>query len=119
MAETLTPMIHVPDVAETVRWYEAAGFTVTGRHEEDGRATWARVALGDAGVMFNIDGRPSDAWRREADLYIATDRLDDLWARMKDAAEVVEPPHETEYGMREFIVRDLNRFWLTFGQPTG
>jgi hypothetical protein len=21
------------------------------------------------------------------------------------------------YGMREFIIRALNRFWITFGQP--
>ena len=24
--------------------------------------------------------------------------------------------HDTFYGMREFIIRDLNRFWVTFGQ---
>ena len=32
-------------------------------------------------------------------------------------AEVVEGLHSTEYGMREFIVKDLNGFWITFGQP--
>jgi hypothetical protein len=29
------------------------------------------------------------------------------------------PSHpDTFYGMREFIIRDLNRFWITFGQPS-
>jgi len=30
----------------------------------------------------------------------------------------VEGLHDTFYGMREFIIRDLNRFWITFGQPS-
>jgi hypothetical protein len=31
--------------------------------------------------------------------------------------EVVEPLHDTFYGMREFTIRHVNRFWMTFGQP--
>jgi hypothetical protein len=27
--------------------------------------------------------------------------------------------HDAFYGMREFIIRDLNRFWMTFGEPVG
>jgi hypothetical protein len=30
--------------------------------------------------------------------------------------EVMERVHDTFYGMREFIIRDLNGFWITFGQ---
>lgn len=30
--------------------------------------------------------------------------------------DVFEGLHDTFYGMREFIIRDLNRFWITFGQ---
>lgn len=36
--------------------------------------------------------------------------------RAADRADVVEPPHGTFYGTRELIIRDLNRFWITFGQ---
>jgi hypothetical protein len=39
-----------------------------------------------------------------------------VYDRLKDRVEVVEGPHDTFYGMREFIIRDLNRFWITFGQ---
>jgi hypothetical protein len=31
--------------------------------------------------------------------------------------EVVDGRHDTFYGNREFIIRDLNRFWVTFGEP--
>src|SRR5262249_51040544 len=42
--------------------------------------------------------------------------VDDLYQSLKDRVEVVEGLHNTFYGMREFIIRDLNRFWITFGQ---
>jgi hypothetical protein len=68
--------------------------------------------------MFNQDGRPSTAARREVDLYVYTDDVDNLYERLKDRVDVVESPHDTFYGARELIIRDLNRFWITFGQPT-
>jgi hypothetical protein len=68
--------------------------------------------------MFNEGGLPSSSHRREVDLYVHTDDLDSLYGRLKHRVDVVEGPHDTFYGMREFIIRDLNRFWITFGQPT-
>jgi len=38
--------------------------------------------------------------------------------RLKDRVEIVEPLHDTFYGMRESFIRDLNCFWINFGQPT-
>jgi hypothetical protein len=32
---------------------------------------------------------------------------------------VVEHLHDTFYGMRELIVRNLNGFWIKLGQPLG
>ncbi len=52
----------------------------------------------------------------EVDLYTYTDDVDGLYERLKDRVEVVEGLHDTFYGMREFIIRDLHRFWITFGQ---
>jgi hypothetical protein len=36
---------------------------------------------------------------------------------MSKLVQVVKGPHDTFYGMREFTIRDYNRFWITFGQP--
>lgn len=43
--------------------------------------------------------------------------VDALFARLAGRVEVVEALHDTAYGVREFIIRDCNRFWLTFGEP--
>ncbi len=37
-------------------------------------------------------------------------------AKAGRAQEVVKGLHDTFYGAREFIIRDLNRFWMTFAQ---
>ncbi len=112
-------MIHVPDVRATVDWYKGIGFDVNNTYgDAGGGLSFAILSFGDSRVMFNQGGRPSTLHRREVDLYIYTEKVDELYSRLKDGVEVVEGPHDTFYGMREFIIRDLNRFWITFGQPT-
>lgn len=112
-----TPMIHVPDVRASAAWYEAIGFTVLETYD-DGADGWsfAILSAGASRVMFNQGGRPSAERRREVDLYVDVEEVDQLYASLKDRVEVVEPPHDTHYGMREFIIRDVDRFWITFGQ---
>ena len=77
------------------------------------------VSWGTSEVMFNEGGKPSSSFRREVDLYVHTDEIEALYQRLKDSVEVIEGLHDTFYGMREFSIRDLNRFWITFGQPVG
>jgi len=50
------------------------------------------------------------------DLYIATDKVDEMFQLLKNQVQIVEEPHGTFYGMREFILRDCNGFWITFGE---
>ena len=120
MSKTVVPMIHVPDVRATVDWYESIGFRVVEVHgdETDGALSFAILSFGSGQVMFNEGGETSTKHRREVDLYTYTDDVDALYAELKDRVDVVEGPHNTFYGMREVIIRDLNRFWITFGQES-
>ena len=117
MTRRAVPMLHVPDVAATARWYESIGFSVDRTHEACGETLWAHLSFGESALMLSAGGRPSDAHRREVDLCIHVDDVEAAFAAVAPLAELVEPLHDTEYGMREFIVRDCNRFWMTFGQP--
>lgn len=114
---SVSPMIHVPDVRATAEWYQSIGFNVSDTYG-DGRGglSFAILSFGESQVMFNQDGRPSSAERREVDLYVTTENIDTLFGSVKGKAEVVAEPDDTFYGMREFIVRDLNNFWITFGE---
>lgn len=119
MPQQVVPMIHVPDVRAAVEWYTSIGFKLVRENEEDGEVNWASLTLGNSELMFNRGGTSSKAHRREVDLYIHSAAVDELWRKLKDGVQVVEDPHDTFYGMREFIVRDLNGFWITFGEPVG
>lgn len=117
MTDRVVPMIHVPDVRATVDWYKGIGFTVIDTYGDGSESlSFAILSFGSSEIMFNQGGKPSDTHRREVDLYIYTDNVDELYQRLKDRVEVVEAPHDQFYGMREFIFRDLNRFWITFAQ---
>jgi orotate phosphoribosyltransferase len=111
-------MIHVPDVRATVEWYQSIGFSVINTYGDDGDGlSFALLSFGRSRVMFNEGGKPGTTFRREVDLYVYADRVDEMYQSLKNRVDVVETPHDTFYGMREFTVRDLNRFWITLGQP--
>jgi hypothetical protein len=112
-------MIHVPDVRATVAWYEGIGFDVLATYGGDGDGlSFAILGFGSAQVMFSQGGEASTARRREVDLYVYTEKVDEIYERLKDGVDIVEKPHDSFYGMRELIIRDLNRFWITFGQTS-
>ena len=117
MPQTVVPMIHVPDVTATIDWYTSIGFKLIRQNEEAGEVNWAKLSFGNSELMVNAGGKTSLSHRREVDLYILADNVDDLYGRFKARVQVVEGPHDTFYGMREFIMRDVNGFWVTFGQP--
>lgn len=120
MVPRVVPMIHVPDVRATAAWYEGIGFSVRRTHEDEGFMSWALLTFGATELMLNEGGTPSTAFRREVDLYVYVEDLADLRSRLDgrvERLEIVEDVHDTVYGMRELIVRDVNGFWITFGQP--
>lgn len=119
MSKNVVPMIHVPDVRATVQWYESIGFHVVAAYGNESEGySFAIVSFGAGQVMFSEGGEASDKRRREVDLYVYADDVDELYERLKDRVDVVERPHNTFYGMREVIIRDVNRFWITFGQES-
>jgi uncharacterized glyoxalase superfamily protein PhnB len=116
MPKKVVPMFHVPDVRKTVDWYRDIGFAVTATYDDNtGGLSFAMVSFGDGEVMFSSGGRLSSRHRRDVDLYVYTEDVDDLYDRIRNRVEIVEGPHDMFYGMREIIVRDLNGFWVTFG----
>jgi uncharacterized glyoxalase superfamily protein PhnB len=117
MQKKVVPMFHVPDVRRTVDWYRDIGFALTVTYEDNsGGLSFAMVSFGTGEVMFSSGGKLSSHHRRDVDLYVYTEDVDSLYGRIEDRVEIVEAPHNMFYGMREVIVRDLNGFWITFGQ---
>lgn len=117
MQKKVVPMFHVPDVRRTVDWYRDIGFEITATYADGGDGlSFAMVSFGAGEVMFSSGGQLSSHHRREVDLYVYTENVDNLFDEIKRRVEIVEGPHNMFYGMREVIIRDLNGFWITFGQ---
>jgi uncharacterized glyoxalase superfamily protein PhnB len=116
MTQRVTPIIHVPSVRDTIDWYLAIGFTLISTGEDSGELVWAEMSFGDGRVMFSSGGHPGQEERREVDLYVQTVGVDELFERLKPNVQLQEEIHNTFYGMREFIIRDNNGFWITFGE---
>ncbi len=114
--QEVVPMVHVPDVRKAAQWYMSIGFTLRATNTRDGEMDWASLCFGNGEIMLSAGGRSSTEDRREVDLYVRTNDVGGLFRCLKDRVEVREDLHDTFYGTREFIIRDLNGFWLTFGQ---
>jgi catechol 2,3-dioxygenase-like lactoylglutathione lyase family enzyme len=124
--------IGVPDVAAALDWYVALGFKEAGRWAEDGEVNYGTVMLGDAIVMFNLYLPPAPAG---VTLWFYTDRIDGIYqllkARQLDAAAAAlaagrgsqngiafeQDIEDMFYGARQFSIRDLNGYGLSFIQP--
>lgn len=117
MPQIVVPMIHVPDVRATIEWYTSVGFKLVRQNEEDGEINWAKLSFENSELMFDAGGKPSAEFRREVDLYILVENVDDLSRKLKGSVEFFQDLNNTFYGMREFTIRDINRFWITFGEP--
>ena len=116
MPNTITEMIHAPDVAATVAWYQTPGFRVVNTNDCDGTIDWALLAFGDGRLMVNADGHQAGGDRRDADLFVAVDDVDGLYQQLKGRVDIGDEPAETFYGTREFALLDPNGFRLTFSQ---
>ena len=133
MAESIhgaTPMIRVPDIAQTLDWYTSIGFTEAGRNESNGLVDWGIVLFGKAQLMFML-GKPNP---QDVRLWFYTNKVDRLYelfkGRLLQAAqaslsgapddtalfEFIADINDPFYGGREFGIRDLNGYGLYFRQ---
>ena len=115
--QALTPMLRTWDLPGSIAFYtEILGFACERASEEWG---WASLRRDDAAIML---ARPdvhagATAPAFTGSLYLKTDDVDSLWARLKDRVRISYPIETFDYGMREFAIYDNNGYVLQFGQP--
>ena len=113
---TCISFLRVPDIAQTIQWYEAIGFKCVATHQEPGcELDWALLDWDGAQFMLYPDGKSDPAEQKEAGLYFTVESIDSLINILHQKAETIEVNPETEYGMKEVVFNDLNGFQVTFG----
>jgi uncharacterized glyoxalase superfamily protein PhnB len=104
-------VLQVPDVAAALAWFrDALGFEV--EPYEDGSA-YGYASRG--GVHFHLARGPDpELWSA----YVYVDDVEGLHAELVESgAEIVQPPTDKGYGLRDLLVRDPGGHVLAFGQP--
>jgi uncharacterized glyoxalase superfamily protein PhnB len=116
---TFYPALRYRDAPAAIDWLERAfGFERKEVHENpDGSVAHAEMTFGDGVLMLGsakqdpFGERVGQGW-----LYVAADGIDELHDRAVAAgAEVLRPLEDTDYGSRDFTVRDLEGNVWSFG----
>jgi catechol 2,3-dioxygenase-like lactoylglutathione lyase family enzyme len=109
--EMLHPTLYVPDIASAVSFYEKKlGFLVAFTLGDP--PDMAGVNLGDV-QMFLEKGTPAP---QGCSVYFVVGNADELFEfHHSNGVDIVRPPEDQPYGLRDYLVRDLNGYQLFFG----
>ena len=112
------PIFTVDDLHESITFYEALGFTIDERWEENGTLLGVMLRAGKNQVGLN-----QDDWKKGRDrkkgigvrwFMSTTQNVDEIAARAKRAGIALKSePHDTEFNSRAFEVVDPTGFLLT------
>ncbi len=126
-APQVWPTLRARDARTLIRFLvDVLGFEETavygeGAHVEHAELAWppgGGVMLGSAGGADEQDDWPLRPGTFGA--YVVTDKPDELFDRAKAAgAEITDPPHDTDYGSRDFALRDPEGNRWSFGTYRG
>lgn len=115
------PALRYQDAPKAIEWLNRAfgfekQFVVPG---ENNTVAHAQLRLGSGMIMMGSGGKPDPAnpWATEKyGTYVMVKEIDDHYARAKAAgADIVRPIADTEYGAREYSVRDCEGHLWSFG----
>ena len=120
------------DISRAIDYYrDTLGFELANAMPED-EPTWCLLKRDDVRIMFlgphehgdeEDDGHDHDEDHDHehapgvSSLYFYPDNVDNLWDQLKDKVKVEVPLQDTDYGMRDFTIRDPNGYALNFGAP--
>lgn len=116
-ADTVLPHVVYQDLAEAMAWLERVfGFEEYYRYGggPSGGQMWAGKAAIQVRQARDGERAPRELGYGTQSLTILTDDVDGHYARAKAAgAEILEEPHETEYGEYQYAAKDLDgHHWL-------
>jgi len=114
--DTVLPHVTYRNLAQAIEWLTATfGFVEHFRYGDPVQG--AQLHIGNVFIMVNSarSGRssPAELGSETQSLTIFLEDVEAHYARTRDAARIVEPPHETEYGEFQYGVLDLEgHHWL-------
>ena len=125
--ENLTPNLMVEDIRQTINYYHGvlAFQTVATMPESGEELVWALLKKGDVEIMLQEEDnlkKDLPELRHEKigggfTLFIKMSGVNEYYDYLYSSADIVDQIKDTHYGMREFTIRDINGYYLTFAEP--
>jgi uncharacterized glyoxalase superfamily protein PhnB len=118
---TIVPILVYEDVAQAIEWLcRAFGFTERLRLARDGVVGHAQLAVAEGAIMLGRQGGPYRAPQGDdvtAYVHVTVDDVDRHFERAKEhGAEILKPPTNMPFGVRQYTARDHAGHWWTFSQ---
>lgn len=123
----VSPVLGVPRVRQAAEYYrDVLGFALDpiegvfqpSPAEPDG--VYAIVRRGEIWIHFQIRREWSSAGPRqplERDLYLYVENVNGFYQELvRRGAKILCEPADAPYGIREFVIEDLNGFRIAFGE---
>ena len=121
----LSPILWTKDLDETILFYE----TVLGFKKRTQFPNFASMSRDNVEIMFVLPiDEPEDCKdpnnKEEffpkptltGSIYITTEKVDELWEKVKDKVKIISTIADREYRMRDFSISDNNGYELVFGE---
>jgi uncharacterized glyoxalase superfamily protein PhnB len=120
---TIAPSLTVDDLQKSIKFYEALGFVIDERWEDNDLLLGVMMRAGKTQL-----GLSQDDWKKGRDrkkgigvrLYLSTTQnIDEIAKRAKSGGvTLTSEPHDTEWKSRAFEVTDPSGFLLTITSET-
>jgi hypothetical protein len=112
-----TLILKTEDMAATIEWYRAVGFTVAASHP-DRDPTWCEVRRDTTALQFVAGETP---WPQPPTLtgciYVYPASVSQVHDEVRGRVEVPWGIEEREWGTSELVLQDPNGYFVTFCEP--
>lgn len=118
LSARVVPSLLARDLIETIDFYGALGFELSGKHPET-TPTWVELCRDGLRLQFHSEpprGTPG-APVFSGTLYAYPGDVEALAQEWRGRVEFAWGPEVMDYGMREFAIRDPNGYFLAFTEP--
>jgi uncharacterized glyoxalase superfamily protein PhnB len=125
---SVTPDLMVEDIEATVEWYErvfGAEVVATLPTDPEKEFFWAQVTIDGTPLMFQeresleekLPVLAGASIGGSVPLYVDIEDAEQRHSDLEAAGvEIVKPPHETDFGWKQFAATDCNGYVLWFGE---
>jgi uncharacterized glyoxalase superfamily protein PhnB len=116
----IMPVLRVTDLQRAIDWYAGVfDFQLLWRSPADGGGENAMLRSGAVELMLSTGSHLGSDPKFTGTLYFETEGVQALYDRVWDRVDGVWPLEVTDYGTREFGVRDPDGYALAFSEDAG